>query len=203
MKGRPRKPEAALIAGGTYRKDRHNKPKMQPERVTDGPPMPEHLPTECAPDWTRICGLLTAAGILTDADLDAVARIVFLLDMERRARKDLSKDGPTVKLQTKHGEVHKPHPSFKVLMETGRELRALGERFGFDPYSRQRINVTPQPQTGGILGLMRPAAERKEARARFDELAKLWKRTPEQEAEKRQLEQQWGFDVCDFLFDKN
>lgn len=144
MKGAKSKPVQELVAKGTYRKDRHGKPTIKPEPAETLPAPPPTLPAQCRKDWDRVCGLLDQNGILTDCDLDMVARYCFLLDMERRATAALSEAGPTIRSQTKHGDIHKPNPAFRVLMETAKELRAIGESLGFDPYSRQRINLSPK-----------------------------------------------------------
>ena len=133
-------PIADLIARGTYRKDRHDRPQIAAKKVEGLPPMPAHLPDQCREDWQRVCGILTTAKILTEGDLDAVGRYCLLLWMSREATANLEATGPVIVYETRHGKTVKPNPSARVVLDCARELRALGERLGFDPVSRQRID---------------------------------------------------------------
>lgn len=216
---RPPKPIAELKARGTYRKDRHERPVLSPELLQNVPDCPDHLPESCRADWFRICGLLAGLGILTNADLDSVGRYVLLLQMQRQATAELS-TGPTVKTTTRHGEVHKQHPAFKVLLECSRELRAIGEKLGFDPLSRQRINLTNPPEAkdhdsfkrnlarlenpspldfmaGGIMAAGSPWLRIKKLMDK-EKSAGL---TPEEDREFRDLRQSMGEDPLAFLFE--
>ncbi len=144
---RPPKPVSELKAAGTYRKDRHERPQIAAKKVEGLPPMPAHLPNQCRADWQRVCGILTTAKILTEGDLDAVGRYCVLLWMSREATANLEATGPVIEYETRHGKTVKPNPSARVVLDCARELRALGERLGFDPVSRQRLD--PEKLAGG------------------------------------------------------
>lgn len=139
--GRQPKPLADLKRAGTFRKDRHDRPQIPAEPIEGMPVMPAHLPEVCRPDWQRVCRILTSAKILTESDLDAVARYVLLLWMNKEATAELEATGPVITYETKHGKTSKPNPAARVVLDTAKELRALGDKLGFDPASRQRLNL--------------------------------------------------------------
>lgn len=152
MKGRRPHTKEQLLAAGTFEKAKHDRPHLSPELIETLPDPPGNLPKDCWADWYRVCDLLQKSKILTPHDLDAVGRYCVLMDMSRQAQKTLSADGPTIKYTTRHGETHKPHPAFRVLLDASRELRAIGERWGFDPYARQKLHVEPDKGNPDPIG---------------------------------------------------
>ena len=200
MKGRKPKSLDDLKTTGTYRPDRHAKPVLAAQKAAYLPQFPAHLPESCRDDWQRVCGLLFDFKILTTADNDMLERYVFLLDVQRRAQAEITRDGVTTKTATKAGVSHRAHPAFRVLTDSARELRAIGERLAFDPYARQKINIEATP-TGkaSILDLLQGGNYKQR---RYDALkARRSELTRAEVEEFSKLQKDLGIDPADFLFE--
>lgn len=201
MKGRKPKPIDALKTTGTFRPDRHGKTVLAAQKAAHLPPFPAHLPESCRDDWQRVCGLLFDFKILTTADNDLLERYVFLLDVQRRAQAEITRDGVTTKTATKAGISHRANPAFRVLTDSARELRAIAERLGFDPYSRMKIHIetTATNDRPNILDLIKGGDYR---RRRYAELeARRSELSREELEEFSRLEKDLGIDPAAFLFE--
>lgn len=86
--------------------------------------------------WRRLGPLALAAGTLTTLDIETFARLCHEVGRYWRLAKVIEEEGETYK----SGDLTKPHPSVGQMEAAAKEARLLGERFGLDPLSRQRLD---------------------------------------------------------------
>lgn len=142
MKGRKPKPLAEHIANGTFKKSRHDKRVISPDPLGAVPPLPDYLPPECAEDWHLVCGILLAHGLLCENDLHGVEAYCALRLQYRIALKSMQNEGQVVTEVNGNGvSTEKINPAWKVMMEAAREIRAIQDRYGFNPYTRQKLSL--------------------------------------------------------------
>jgi P27 family predicted phage terminase small subunit len=109
--------------------------------------MPEALSPREAREWRRLCDLLTAAGVMTVADGDALEGYVKALEMARQAEAMLQKDGLVVEA----AEGEKAHPAVSIAKLSRLAVKQFGALFGLDPSSRAALNV-PKPEKTDEIG---------------------------------------------------
>jgi P27 family predicted phage terminase small subunit len=144
-KGRKPKPISEHIANGTFRPSRHDNRILSPEAIKEVPDVPDYLPSQCHDDWQHVCSILLGHGLLTNNDLHTIEAYCVMRLQYRIAIQSLQDEGQIITELNGNGmTVTKINPSWKALMEAQREVRAIQDRLGFNPYTRQKLTLTKE-----------------------------------------------------------
>lgn len=111
-----------------------------PQLAASMPDPPAWLPEDARQHYTRLAPILREAGVLTDADRDALADLCLCLVRLEQAEELVERDGLVVS-DGKGGL--KKHPAVNAAKEYRAHLQAWAKRFGLDPYSRGALDVKP------------------------------------------------------------
>lgn len=140
MAGRPRKPTALKVVGGTDRADRRNGGEPEPMLLNDLAP-PAHLAERSAVVWREVAPMLRRLQVLTEADVIALEMLCDAVADYRLARATLGDDFVT---QSAKGSEMISQWLVAKQMSSKRAEAFMG-KFGMDPASRSRVMVNPQP----------------------------------------------------------
>lgn len=102
------------------------------------PKKPSWLTGTAAKKWREVIPVLQSMQVLTDADVDTVARYCQTWQTWLEAEQTLRKDGLT--MQGERGGL-KRHPAIAIRREMGLVLQALSDRLGLNPSRRQLMKV--------------------------------------------------------------
>jgi len=128
---------------GTARKDRTPK-RTAVDRLQTVPKAPDSLSAGAKSEWAPLALAVVELGVLTTADLRALALLAETLAAEAELRAVLQREGLTI---PGAGGNFKAHPAAKLLETTrGQAMRLLAD-FGLTP--RGRLGVDVRPPTGG------------------------------------------------------
>lgn len=144
MAGRPRKPTALKVVGGTDRADRRNGAEPEPLLLDDIEP-PAHLDAASAAVWRQIAPMLRRAQVLTEMDVIQLELTCNNIADYRQARAD--RCGELVVDTSKGGQMM----SQLLIAELTlcKRSHALLQDFGMNPAARSRVMVNPQ---GDLFG---------------------------------------------------
>jgi len=140
----PRKtPTPIKIARGTNRTDYSKEP--QPPRSA-AVKMPKHLGKVAAAKWRQLLPLLDSIKLMTDADIDALARYCDTFEWWLATRATLKKDGDTYPILNDGGEVKyiAQRPEVSIAHKLAQQLRQLEQDFGLNPSARASLSVEPE-----------------------------------------------------------
>jgi P27 family predicted phage terminase small subunit len=141
-KGRKPKPLTEHIANGTYKKSRHDKRFVAPKPLSSIPKMPAYMPSECAEDWVQVCSTLLGNGLLTHEDLHGIEAYCVLRLQYREALEKIALEGQVIIEANGNGiESRKVHPAWRVMLDSQKEIRAIQDRIGYNPYTRQKLTL--------------------------------------------------------------
>jgi len=128
-------------------------PENEPEFENKIPECPKWLRTKVAKDeWARVTTLLSDAGVITNADGNALAMYCYIvseIDRLTKALKGKNNDViVTMKMDPLGNEVReiKTNPRAVRLENYIKELRYYSSLFGLDPADRSKIKVPKAPQ---------------------------------------------------------
>lgn len=110
-------------------------------------------------EWNARAAMLSAAKLLTAADVGAFARYCRNFALWRKLRDEMDKEGPTYESESNHGKLKRAHPSFMMADRLERQLLAVEDRFGLNPAERQRI-MSARMSGGGTGDLFPPPARK-------------------------------------------
>jgi len=130
---RPRDPDNIKQFRGTFRSDR-SIPSAQPPQASISPP--RGLSKEERAIWRRVAPVLSAAGLLTEADVSALAKYCRL---EALHTKLLREDFPTL-VPGSMGQMV-ANPIFKIITDLQTQMERMYRQFGMTPSSRAGIRV--------------------------------------------------------------
>ena len=139
MRGRPRKPTAAKLIQGTFRKDRANPDEPKPEvpKELEAPAWLDEYGREC---WAAHVPVLLKLGVLSCVDVFYFGAICERWSTYRRALDDL-KDNLTHETEA-NGECAKPQVAIaKAAFDSFRQGL---EQFGCSPATRGKVKAVPQ-----------------------------------------------------------
>ena len=142
--GRPRKPTALKLVGGTDRLDRKVASEPQPPVVEIVPPAPEHFSSDEAEFWNTMAELLTDMGVLTAADMPAF-ELLNSTRSEMLARGfDLAALGGTTyeTRSAKDGFMRRAHPEAAQYADAQRRYLHLLAQFGLTPAARTKVSAS-------------------------------------------------------------
>ena len=124
---------------GTLRKDRAPK-RTAADRLRIAPKAPDSLSEGAKSEWAPLARAVVELGVLTTADLRALALLAECLATESELRDTLEREGLTI---AGAGGNRKAHPGAKLLETTrGQAMRLLAD-FGLTPRGRMGVDVRP------------------------------------------------------------
>jgi P27 family predicted phage terminase small subunit len=134
-------PTKIKIARGTLR----SRNKTEPEPPASGVAMPGHLGEVAAARWRELLPLLQAVRVMTDADVEALARYCDTYEWWLATRAILKKDGCTYPILNDGGEIKyiAQRPEVSIAHKLAQQLRQLEQDFGLNPSARSSLSVQP------------------------------------------------------------
>lgn len=108
-------------------------------------PAPPDLDPAAVPYWHQSVAWLTSQNMLKGVEPHALARYCEYYAMWRSARAAMADRRtstgirPTYETKTQHGTMRRVRPEWKIMMDCERELKQLGDRFGFTPAARASL----------------------------------------------------------------
>jgi P27 family predicted phage terminase small subunit len=135
---RPPLPIRHHQAVGSYRPDRHQAMPLHPSDLP--PPVAPWLTPLAKAKWEEAAAELTAAGVLTALDLDALAVYCEAYATWRAAVDTVAMEGATYKTE---GGLVKAHPAVAIMQAADKTLLAWSEKLGLTPSARQRMRIEP------------------------------------------------------------
>ena len=145
-RGPPPTPTAIKLARGTARSRRKDEPKPPADKIV----MPKHLGKVAQAKWAELLPLLEAVRVMTDADVEALARYCDTYEWWLATRAILKKDGCTYPILNDGGEVKyiAQRPEVSIAHKLATQLRQLEQDFGLNPSARSSLSVaTEKPAT--------------------------------------------------------
>jgi len=139
-------PTAIKIARGTARSRRKDEPQPPADKIV----MPPHLGEVAQAKWKELLPLLEAVRVMTDADVEALARYCDTYEWWLATRAILKKDGCTYPILNDGGEVKyiAQRPEVSIAHKLATQLRQLEQDFGLNPSARSSLSVaTEKPAT--------------------------------------------------------
>ncbi len=136
MMGRPPLPTHLKLVKGTARVDRHNPNELKlPLVVPDPPP---HLDEREKAKFKAMAELLARHGVMTELDVEAVARYAVVWYRWLDAEAEIKKRGPVVK--TTNDNIIQ-NPFLAVANKCMVQMAQIESEFGLTPSSRSRIRM--------------------------------------------------------------
>ncbi len=110
--------------------------------------MPAHLGEIAAARWRELLPMLQAVRVMTQADIEALARYCDTYEWWLATRVKLKKDGDTYPILNDGGEVKyiAQRPEVSIAHKLAQQLRQLEQDFGLNPSARASLHVE-KPQT--------------------------------------------------------
>ena len=132
-------PTAIKIARGTVR----SRPKTEPAPPATGIVMPSHLGEVAQAKWRDLLPLLQAVKVMTDADVEALARYCDTYEWWLATRATLRKEGDTYPILNDGGEIKyiAQRPEVSIAHKLATQLRQLEQDFGLNPSARTSLHV--------------------------------------------------------------
>ena len=141
-RGPPPTPTAIKIARGTVR----SRGKAEPKPPAAGIVMPPHLGEVAQAKWAELLPLLEGVRVMTDADVEALARYCDTYEWWLATRAILKKDGCTYPILNDGGEIKyiAQRPEVSIAHKLATQLRQLEQDFGLNPSARSSLTVQPE-----------------------------------------------------------
>jgi P27 family predicted phage terminase small subunit len=110
--------------------------------------MPSHLGEVAAAKWSEVLRLLQAVKVMTQADIEALARYCDTYEWWLASRAKLKKEGDTYPILNDKGEVKyiAQRPEVSIAHKLAVQLRQLEQDFGLNPSARAGLNVEKPKQ---------------------------------------------------------
>jgi P27 family predicted phage terminase small subunit len=134
-------PTEIKIARGTLRK----RNKAEPKPPAGSIKMPKHLGKVAAARWRELLPLLQGVRVMTDADVEALARYCDTYEWWLATRAILKEQGCTYPILNDGGEVKyiAQRPEVSIAHKLAQQLRQLEQDFGLNPSARTSLHVEP------------------------------------------------------------
>ena len=138
-RGPPKTPTAVRRARGTLRVVRSDEPQPPVGGVT----MPPHLGEVAAARWRELLPLLQSVRVMTQADIEALARYCDTYEWWLATRAKLKAEGDTYPILNDGGEVKyiAQRPEVSIAHKLAQQLRQLEQDFGLNPSARASLHV--------------------------------------------------------------
>lgn len=117
--------------------------KSEPAPPATGIVMPSHLGEVAQAKWRDLLPLLQAVKVMTDADVEALARYCDTYEWWLATRATLRKDGDTYPILNDGGEIKyiAQRPEVSIAHKLATQLRQLEQDFGLNPSARTSLHV--------------------------------------------------------------
>ena len=134
-------PTKIKIARGTVRA----RNKAEPQPPSTGVVMPGHLGEVASARWNELLPLLQAVRVMTDADVEALARYCDTYEWWLATRAILKEQGCTYPILNDGGEIKyiAQRPEVSIAHKLAQQLRQLEQDFGLNPSARSSLSVQP------------------------------------------------------------
>ncbi|MDE1901313.1 MAG: phage terminase small subunit P27 family [Alphaproteobacteria bacterium] len=139
MMGRPPLPTHLKLVKGTARADRNNPNELKPALVVPEPP--PHLDEREKGKFAAMSELLAKHGVMTELDVEAIARYAVVWCRWLDAEVEIKKRGPVVK--TTNDNIIQ-NPFLSVANKCMVQMSQIESEFGLNPSSRSRIRMEMQ-----------------------------------------------------------
>jgi len=108
--------------------------------------MPKHLGKVAASKWRQLLPLLDGIRLMTDADIEALARYCDTYEWWLATRAKLKAEGDTYPILNDGGEVKyiAKRPEVSIAHKLATQLRQLEQDFGLNPSARASLKVEPE-----------------------------------------------------------
>jgi hypothetical protein len=115
--------------------------------------MPSHLGEVAKAKWKDILPLLQAVKVMTQADVEALARYCDTYEWWISTRAVLKKDGDTYPILNDAGEIKyiAQRPEVSIAHKLAAQLRQLESDFGLSPAARSSLKVEPDATEKSVL----------------------------------------------------
>ena len=132
-------PTAIKIARGTVK----SRPKDEPAPPASSIVMPPHLGDVAQAKWRELLPLLQAVKVMTEADVEALARYCDTYEWWLATRAKLRKEGDTYPILNDGGEIKyiAQRPEVSIAHKLATQLRQLEQDFGLNPSARTSLHV--------------------------------------------------------------
>ncbi len=111
------------------------------------PPIPDHLDQAAHAEWNRIAPILLAAGLVTDADMAALAAYCVCYARWQHAERQVQALGPVVKSPSGYPI---KNPWLSIAEASLKEVRQWSNEFGMTPSSRTKAAKVAAKKTSGV-----------------------------------------------------
>lgn len=137
-------PTEIKVARGTLRKPRKNEPAPPATGIT----MPAYLGQVAAARWAELLPMLQAVKVMTQADVEALARYCDTYEWWLAVRAKLKADGDTYPILNDKGEVKyvAQRPEVSIAHKLAVQMRQLEQDFGLNPSARTSLHVEEPKQ---------------------------------------------------------
>lgn len=152
MRGRKPKPTIMKLIAGNPGKRPLNENEPMPESSKDAPTAPKYLCKVAAGHWDTMAKQLHPLGLLTNADMDALARYCDLYARWLEAQSQLKDHGLLIKAQNGF-PIQSPY--IAISNKCTELMNRIGIEFGLTPSSRGRISVDKPQKASRVSGLAR------------------------------------------------
>lgn len=126
-------PTLKLQSRGSWR-GRVRQDEIKPSTEISG--CPEWLDDEAKKKWFELMPKLQSLGLLTNLDIDALARYCDTWSWWRKCRIFIEKNGETFKTSGSSGDYHNQYPHVAIIHKLAAELDKLEKSFGLTPADR-------------------------------------------------------------------
>lgn len=146
MRPGPRPKPSALKALAGYPGKTKKRNGREPDPPKGAPECPAHLAGEALAEWNRKVSQLSAMGVLTKVDGNALARYCDWWSIYVECMRFIRENGKVQVVRDDKGVVKytKPTDQIQIALKTSNEMRALEAEFGLTPASRTRLEIVPQ-----------------------------------------------------------
>jgi P27 family predicted phage terminase small subunit len=124
--------------------------KNEPEPPAAGIAMPSHLGPVAQARWAELLPIVQAMRVMTDADVEALARYCDTYEWWLAVRAKLRAEGDTYPILNDGGEVKyiAQRPEVSIAHKLATQLRQLEQDFGLNPSARTSLQSQPEKPAG-------------------------------------------------------
>jgi P27 family predicted phage terminase small subunit len=156
-RGRQPKPSVLRVLEGNPGKRKINKTEPRPPVCV--PECPEWVSADARKYWGEVSEMLHNLGVLTSADIIALALLVDALAQYIGAKEDIAQRGDT---QVSESGYECPRPSVAIRNKSVETVVKILAHFGMTPSSRSSISIAKNKEPESpLVELMRRANERR------------------------------------------
>ena len=124
--------------------------KNEPQPPAGGIVMPAHLGPVAQARWAELLPIVQAMRVMTDADVEALARYCDTYEWWLAVRAKLRAEGDTYPILNDGGEIKyiAQRPEVSIAHKLATQLRQLEQDFGLNPSARTSLQAEPEKPAG-------------------------------------------------------